>query len=430
MSQKQTKQLVILLAILVFASLSIFTPANATNGYFSHGYGVQSKSMGGVATALPRDAFVSATNPAAMLEVGKRYDIGISLFNPNRNFTVEGNPSMQPGTFPLTPGNVESDSKLFFIPGIAANWLLNPKTALGVAVYGNGGMNTNYDTKVFDNPMAPVTAPTGVNLMQLFVNGSIAREVAKNHTFGFSGIIGYQMFEAKGLQAFSGFSSDPDNLTDNGSAAATGFGARIGYYGKLTKAFHIGGSYQTKIFMSEFEEYAGLFAEEGDFDVPATWNVGVSVEASRTLTLAADVQTIMYSGVNAVSNLFNPQNFQQGVFLGVDSASGFGWEDMTVVKFGLEWEGIVDMPLRLGYSYGEQPVPETEVMFNILAPGVIEHHVTFGFSRKFCGTKELSFAVMHCLTSNVTGANPMEMPDQQTIDLEMNQWEFALGFSF
>ncbi len=45
------------------------------------------------------------------------------------------------------------------------------------------------DTKVFDNPMAPVTAPTGVNLMQLFVNGSIAREVAKNHTFGFSGIL-------------------------------------------------------------------------------------------------------------------------------------------------------------------------------------------------------------------------------------------------
>ncbi|MFH2047822.1 MAG: outer membrane protein transport protein [bacterium] len=429
MSQKLTT-LFISLAVLLIASLPMVSPVNATNGYFSHGYGVQSKSMGGVAVALPRDAFVAASNPAAMLELGRRYDIGISLFNPNRNFTVTGNPSMQAGTFPLTPGNVESDSKLFFIPSIAANWMLNPKTSLGVSIFGNGGMNTNYDTKVFDNPMAPVTAPTGVNLMQLFVMTTLAREVVENHSLGIAGIFGYQMFEAKGLQAFSGFSSDPTKLTNNDNATSTGFGARFGYYGKLTPAFHIGASYQTKVYMSEFDEYAGLFAEKGDFDVPANWTVGIAVKPSRTLTLAADVQTIMYSDVKSVGNLFNPQYFQQGVFLGVDSASGFGWDDMTIFKFGLEWEGIVDLPIRLGYSYGEQPIPDTEVMFNILAPGVIEHHITFGFSRKLCAKKEISFSVMHALTSNVTGANPMEVPDQQTIDLEMNQWEFSIGLSF
>ena len=88
------------------------------------------------------------------------------------------------------------------------------------------------------------------------------------------------------------------------------------------------------------------------------------------------------------------------------------------------------MPFRIGYSFGEQPIPDSEVMFNILAPGVIEQHITFGFSRKFCGKKEISFAVMHALTNNVEGDNPMEMPGRQMFDLEMNQWEFSLGFSF
>ena len=67
-------------------------------------------------------------------------------------------------------------------------------------------------------------------------------------------------------------------------------------------------------------------------------------------------------------------------------------------------------------------------MFNILTPGVIEQHLTFGLSRKMCGDKELSFAVMRAFSKKVSGPNPME--GTQTIDLEMAQWEFSLGFSF
>jgi long-chain fatty acid transport protein len=33
----------------------------ATNGYFSHGYGIKSKGMGGVGIALPQDAMAAAT---------------------------------------------------------------------------------------------------------------------------------------------------------------------------------------------------------------------------------------------------------------------------------------------------------------------------------------------------------------------------------
>ncbi len=418
-------------ALIVICALTVLSnDLGATNGYFSHGFGVQSKSMAGIGTTISHDALVAASNPAGMVFVGKRYDFSISVFNPNRNYTVTGSPSGAMGTFPLTPGNIESDSKVFVIPSIAANFMINPKTSLGISLYGNGGMNTNYPTETFDSPMTTVTSPTGVDLAQMFGAVTVAHKFAPNHGIGITGILAYQRFEAKGMQAFGDFSTDPTNLTDRKHATSTGFGARVGYLGEFTPGFMIGASYQTKVAMSEFDKYAGLFAEKGDFDIPSNWSAGVSVKASRVLTLAGEVQQILYSEVNSVGNKMNPANFQHGVLLGSENGSGFGWEDMTIFKFGLEWEGIVDMPLRFGYSYGEQPIPETETMFNILAPGVIEQHITFGFSKKMCKGRELSFTVMHGLTNSVKGDNPMEAPGQQQIELEMNQWEFSLGFSF
>jgi hypothetical protein len=36
---------------------------------------------------------------------------------------------------------------------------------------------------------------------------------------------------------------------------------------------------------SEFDDYAGLFAEQGDFDIPENWNLGVSWQATPQLRL-------------------------------------------------------------------------------------------------------------------------------------------------
>ena len=76
------------------------------------------------------------------------------------------------------------------------------------------------------------------------------------------------------------------------------------------------------------------------------------------------------------------------------------------------------------------PIPESEMLFNILAPGVIEHHLTFGVSKKLSGGQEISLAVMHGLSSSISGPNTLEIPDQQDIELEMNQWDFEIGFGF
>lgn len=63
--------------------------ALATNGYFSHGYGVKSLGMAGVGIALPQDGLAAATNPAGEAFLGNRADRSNSNHGCRRNSEIE-----------------------------------------------------------------------------------------------------------------------------------------------------------------------------------------------------------------------------------------------------------------------------------------------------------------------------------------------------
>jgi len=405
-----------------FLIFMLFTPAVfATDGYFGVGYDTKSKGMGGAGVALFQNSLFGNSNPAAMVMNGDKYGISLGLFNPNRDYTVTGAPSGYPGTFGLYPGTLESDSKLFPMPSMVANWMINDKSSFGVSLFGNGGMNTNYPTKTFGgSPDA-----TGVNLMQMFGAFTYSVKLGAKWSAGFSAIIAWQSFEAKGLEAFGMMSQDATKLSDNGANSSFGFGGKLGIQGELADGLFFGATFQTKMFMGEFDNYSGLFAESGDFDIPSTWTVGLAYElVPDKFTVAFDVKQICYNKINSIGN---PMNFLAP--LGAETGSGFGWQNMTIYKLGFEYAANEEWTFRTGFSHGKNPIRATDVMFNILAPGVIDNHITFGFS-KMMGSKQLNIAIVHALSNTVSGPNPMEAPNQQIIDLQMNQWELEIGITF
>ena len=115
--------------------------------------------------------------------------------------------------------------------------------------------------------------------------------------------------------------------------------------------------------------------------------------------------------------------------LGDDGGAGFGWKDVTAVKLGVQWAATPTLTLRAGYAHCTQPVPESEVLFNILAPGVVQDHVTAGAS-KTMGRAKVHLSVVHAFEKTVSGANPLEAPGQQRIELKMSQWLVDVGLSF
>ncbi|MEO8586227.1 MAG: outer membrane protein transport protein [Acidobacteriota bacterium] len=396
-------------------------PVLATDGYFQLGYGTAQNGMGGAGVALSLNTMSPATNPAGNAWV-TGYDLGVAVFNPNREFTVTGTPSGFPGTFGLTPGTVKSGTSVFLMPSIGANWKLNDTMTLGIALYGNGGMNTAYEESVF------YAGRTGVNLMQMYIAPTFTYKFAEGHAFGVSPVVGYQRFQAEGVGSFAPFSSSSANLSNNGFDTSLGWGVRVGYLGKLTPWLSVGGSYQTEMEMQEFKKYAGLFAEQGDFDIPANWTVGVAIMPVPSFTVAFDVQQIYYSKTESIGNPLVPNLMTAR--LGDDGGAGFGWKDVTAYKLGLQWAASPNLTLRAGYAYAKQPIPESEVLFNILAPGVIEQHVTAGVSATVSPKSKVSFSVVRAFSKSVTGPNPLEVPGKQTIELKMDQWVFDLGLSF
>ena len=157
------------------------------------------------------------------------------------------------------------------------------------------------------------------------------------------------------------------------------------------------------------------------------WTAGVAFNVMLA-EIVFDVKRIYYSDVASIGNPLLP-NLMEGP-LGSNNGAGFGWDDITVYKIGLNYPVNENWNIRAGFSIGDQPISESEVLFNILAPGVVTKHITFGIGKMINYENELSFFVMRATSESVSGANPLEVPGQQTIDIRMDQWEFGMGYTF
>jgi len=423
--------------------------AYATNGYFSHGYGMKAKGMAGASSTNTEDTFFGANNPAAAAFVGNRIDLGADLFSPIREYSRTG--SFDGAGFGGTgffDGSVESDAELFLIPEFGYNYMVNSNLALGVTVYGNGGMNTDYATGQLDMGMCMQGPPNGqpanmlcgqdalgVDLMQLIIAPTAAFKIAPNHSIGISPLLGYQRFKAYGLQGFSPLSNDPSNLTNNDYDDGFGWGVRVGYLGKITPTITIGAAYASKMDFQEFDKYSGLFAEQGDFDIPENYNLGIAWQATPALKLALDYQRINYSGVDSVSNTSEPAiSFPCGngnpTCLGGSSGIGFGWEDMDVWKLGMEYKYSKQWTMRAGYSHTDQPIPSADVTFNSVAPAVIDDHITLGFTYTLASGNEVTMAYMHGFSNDVSGPVNQYFPVGGTDKIEMYQNSLGIQYSW
>ena len=410
---KSSHKLLPLLAILAA------TNAQATDGYFAHGYGVKSQGMGGVGIALPQDALAAATNPAGMGLIGDRVDFGVTWFRPQRESELANT---------AFDGKYDAnDTENFLIPEFGYNRQINPDVTLGVSVYGNGGMNTDYKKSV---PLLGNTS-SGVDLIQVFIAPTATWKINDSNTIGVAVNLAYQRFEAKGLEKFDNASSEqPGKVTNNGHDSSYGAGVHIGWIGQLNDMVTLGAKYQSKTYMSKFDQYKGLFAEGGDFDIPETYGLGIAIKATSALTLAADVQRINYSDVDSVGNSIN-NLLLKGQKLGTKNGPGFAWKDVTAVKVGASYAWNENLTLRAGYNHTTQPIRSSETLFNILAPGVVQDHITLGASYVLPNKSELSFFYMHAFEEKVrgTGAVPLGLGGGD-VNLKMYQDSFGVAYGW
>ncbi|HKY91347.1 MAG TPA: outer membrane protein transport protein [Nevskiaceae bacterium] len=364
----------------VGAACLLLSPAvaTATNGFVMHGIGTASKAMGGVGYALPQDALVSGINPAGLALVEDQVYFGADWILPERGASIEGNRLV---TLQSADGRYRGDEQApFFVPELGYKRSLRPAWSVGVAAYGNGGLNTNYA----DNPYAAFgsTGNMGVDLAQLFVAPAVAWQLSDRQSIGLALNVVYQRFEAYGLDAFATtafpgpYSESPDRLTNRGYDDSFGVGFRLGWLAEPLPHFTVGIGWQPKIRMSRFDQYRGLFADQGRFDIPANYGAGIAYRWRDRVAVALDVQHIAYDGVRSLRRPMEP--LLDGHLIGSDHGPGFGWRGMTVLKLGAAWQVVPSLRVSAGYSRGRQPVRRDQTFFNIIAPAIVEQHYTVG----------------------------------------------------
>jgi len=428
---KSNFKLALLSSIAVAAVMSAGA-ANATNGYFSNAYGTAAKGMAGASVALPQGTQAAMNNPAGMKMIGNKVDGAISVFSPLRKYSTSG----AAGTNFMNDNEQKSGNNVFYVPSFGANWDMGDYS-LGVTMSANGGMNTDYAGNVFTGG---TSGRTGIDLAQAFLGFTYARQLDDMNTIGITPTIAAQRFKATGLQGFASISSDSTKLTDNGYDYSYGYGVRVGWLGKINDKLNFGAMAQSKMYMQKFDKYAGLFANKGEFDIPATISLGASYKVDNKLTIAADVQRIYYNNVDAISNpLQSVAPFHTGAggtvnsnSLGNSEGVGFGWQNMNIGKIGVQYQYSDDIQLRAGASHNTQAFSNTETLFNILAPAVVNTHLSVGGTYDIAPDLSVSMSYTHALNANITGANVNHIfgAAGTPIDLQMKQHDLEVGVSY
>ena len=365
-----------------------------------HGYGTRSQGMAGAGVAFPLGPLVAgdesrpvwrSRNPAWISASG----CSIRTGSTRSRGTRRGIPS----TFGLAPGTVKSRSTLFPIPHLGVARRFGAGGMLGLAIYGNGGMNTNYDARTFG------FAPTGVNLSQIFVAPDRRRQAEpqpRHRRHRRAGLPDVQGRWAQGLHARSQATRPSLSEQRHGLGRGVRRARRVPRARSRSRSRSAPRTSRRSV-MGELKKYAGLYAEGGDFDIPSNWTVGLGIRPTDTIDIAIDVQQMCYSDVKSVANPMMP-NLVQGaarhagwrrVRMG-EHDGGQGRASSTVPASGLTW--------RAGYAYGQQPIPTSEVMFNILAPGVIEQHATLRAQQGTVGKgRSFDVAVMRAFNKDRVG---------------------------
>jgi long-chain fatty acid transport protein len=272
-----------------------------------------------------------------------------------------------------------------------------------------------------------------------------AQHQGERFSWGLSGVLAAQSFSAKGFGnlapltetwAARGGSVVPQNLSGNGTDRSYGAGVKLGAHWQWTPGLSLGAMYQTKIYMSEFNDYADLFRRgiltSGEPEVSLSWRIVESF-------VSMDVEQIFYNGVKAfdytLADLFNCPTAGHGgtdvtACLGGAHGGGLGWDDMRVYKWGMDWTPGQKWTFRLGFSLGHQPIPPEELTNNLFTPYMNEAHYTLGFTRAFGQGRELNLAFMYTEEESLHGPNAFDVSQELLSEASQFDLELSYGWRF
>jgi len=377
-----------LLYLFILISINGF----AQTGHIMQGAGAVNMSMGGAATGQAVDINGALLwNPAGISSFQSNiFSINVGTFFSSPELTSTLPPNMLYVGSPQVSGTTKDDRGVSIMPAISAVFAKeNSKHSFGISAIGVSGFGVTFPQET-NNPLSPGFDPTQpsnpINYPQQaggfghLESDYLMMQVGLTYSFAISEkfSIGIQPnFDYAALKLLPNPLASPSptlGYPTSERASAVGFGAQVGIYFDSNSGFKAGASYKTPQNFGDFEftntYLDGSSAPGNNFrmDYPGIASIGIGY-STESLDIGLDGRQVFYEST---------KGFKDSGWTSTASVRGFGWKDMTIVSFGVQYKGIAKLPVRLGYTYSTNPVDEKLAFFSAPATAIIKHAFQVG----------------------------------------------------
>jgi|GEM_PF-509263 len=159
--------------------------------------------------------------------------------------------------------------------------------------------------------------------------------------------------------------------------------------------------------------FAAQYNITNDFEVPMSLGFGCMISPKDNFRLALDLEWINWtkSAKSMKLTLTNGQNTNINLLLGQGGAGQaplvvdfpLEWTDAVLVKIGGEYDFSKTFTVRLGYAYGNNPIPATTI--NPIVPANLVHHFTAGTTFNISKRALLNLGLEYGLKNAQTAVN-------------------------
>ncbi|GAB4189150.1 MAG: hypothetical protein Tsb002_15930 [Wenzhouxiangellaceae bacterium] len=182
-----------------------------------------------------------------------------------------------------------------------------------------------------------------------------------------------------------------------------GTGLRFGLEAKLLPWLALTGDYQSRIDMEGFSSFRGVYADPADLDIPERMSVGVNFLLGDRFELIAETERVAYSDVNAFPSTLLPSRFLS--LLGDSTSPEFAWSDLTVYRFGWNWQLTDNLAMNFAYATRSQPLPTSDVLADALRQDLARNSFSLGINSRLGNYGDLVLNAAYAPAEYAFGGN-------------------------
>jgi len=438
-----------------FWLLLLSYPGFAQSGHIMQGAGAVNMSMGGAATAQPTDINGALLwNPAAISAFNKKIisvNVGAFFASPELSSSLPAG-MMGPGS-PAVSGTTKDDKGVSPMPALAMVWgKEDSKHTFGLSAFGVSGFGVSFPQEV-NNPMSPSFNPTNSsnpinypqqangfghlesNYMVMQIGFAYAYKLSDKVSIGLQPSIDYHALKLSPNPLSSPSPTKGYPVSDN--ASSIGFGGQAGIFYDSKSGFKLGVSYKTTQYFGDLKfnntYLDGSAAPSNSFSMnyPSILSIGTGY-SKNDFDIALDYRQVYYeSTAGFIDKGWTPTG----------SVKGFGWSNISIVSFGLQYKGIQKLPVRLGYTYSSNPIDNKLAFFSTPATAIIKNAFQLGLGYEISDALTIN-GVFHYGTSGgstsgqlmsplaVTGSNPYGELPGTTVSYQMTTSMIMFGINY